>query len=39
MIQSILVFSAYILLLQILKSKNLLIKEEKYFICDEIICL
>ena len=35
----ILVFGSYILLLNLLKNKNLLIEKEKYFICDEMLCL
>ena len=39
MIGFILVFGSYILLLNIMKNKNLFIEKEKYFICDEMLCL
>lgn len=39
MLNVIVVVSAYILLLNIMKNKNLFVEKEKYFICDEMLCL
>lgn len=42
MVTFIVAFSTYILLLSIMKQKNIKnidMKSEKYLICDEIICL